>query len=42
MLLNLLRGAGLDGLAGIRPDPRRPLLALRRHETRALCAALGL
>jgi tRNA(Ile)-lysidine synthase len=43
MLLNLLRGAGLEGLAAMRADdPRRPLLGLRRHETRALCAALGL
>jgi tRNA(Ile)-lysidine synthase len=36
VLLNLLRGAGLDGLAAMRRD-RRPLLALRRAETRALC-----
>src|SRR5690606_15164040 len=35
------RGAGLDGLAGMAPD-RRPLRRLRRRETRALCAALGL
>jgi tRNA(Ile)-lysidine synthase len=41
MLLNLLRGAGLDGLAGMRGD-RRPLLGLRRWETHALCAGLGL
>ena len=40
MLLNLLRGAGLDGLAGMRPD-RHPLLGLRRPETRALCADSG-
>src|SRR5687768_10005978 len=42
VLLNLLRGAGLDGLSGIRAGERRPLLGLRRHETRALCNALGL
>ncbi len=42
VILNLLRGAGLDGLAGIRRDGRRPLLDLRRHETEAVCARLGL
>lgn len=42
VLLNLLRGAGPEGLAGMRADERRPLLALRRTETRALCAAWGL
>jgi tRNA(Ile)-lysidine synthase len=42
VLLNLVRGTGLDGLAGIAPDERHPLLALRRHETRGLCRALGL
>ena len=42
VLLNLLRGAGLDGLAGMRPGPAKPLLALRRVETHALCAAVGL
>ena len=41
VLLNLLRGAGLDGLAGMAPDGH-PLLALRRSETRALVAACGL
>jgi tRNA(Ile)-lysidine synthase len=41
VLLNLLRGAGLDGLAGMR-SARRPLLGLRRSETEALCADLGL
>ena len=41
VLLNLIRGAGPDGLAGIDPA-RRPLLALRRHETQALCDAAGL
>jgi tRNA(Ile)-lysidine synthase len=41
VLLNLIRGAALDGLAGMDPA-RRPLRRLRRTETRALCAALGL
>ncbi|HEY2997565.1 MAG TPA: tRNA lysidine(34) synthetase TilS [Acidimicrobiales bacterium] len=41
VLLNLVRGAALDGLAGMDPA-RRPLRRLRRAETRALCAALGL
>ncbi len=42
ILVNLLRGAGADGLAGMAPGPPHPLLALRRHETHALCAAAGL
>jgi tRNA(Ile)-lysidine synthase len=42
VLLNLLRGAGPDGLSGMAPGARHPLLGLRRAETHALCAALGL
>lgn len=42
ILLNLLRGSGLDGLSALRPSPRRPLLAIRRAETAALCRAVGL
>jgi tRNA(Ile)-lysidine synthase len=42
VLINLLRGAGTSGMAGIRPDGRRPLLALRRADTEALCVALRL
>jgi tRNA(Ile)-lysidine synthase len=42
ILLNLLRGAGSDGLAGMEPGRRHPLLGLRRCETHAVCAALGL
>lgn len=41
VLVNLLRGSGVDGLAGMRASTRRPLLALRRHETRELCHTLG-
>ena len=47
VLLNVLRGAGLDGLAGIRsfggPSQRvgHPLLAIRRSETEAVCQLLG-
>ncbi|MFN8017081.1 MAG: tRNA lysidine(34) synthetase TilS [Acidimicrobiales bacterium] len=42
VLLHLLRGAGPAGAVGIARSPRRPLLDLRRAETRALCTALGL
>lgn len=42
MLVNLLRGAGRSGLSAMRPGHRRPMLALRRSDTEALCAALGL
>ena len=47
VIINLLRGAGLSGLAGIRPTGgpsgrvRHPLLALRRTDTEAICRALG-
>ena len=42
ILVNLLRGAGADGLAGMAPGRRHPLLGLRRLETHALCAEVGL
>jgi tRNA(Ile)-lysidine synthase len=42
ILLNLLRGSGADGLAGMEPGLRHPLLGLRRHETHGVCAAMGL
>jgi tRNA(Ile)-lysidine synthase len=42
VLVNLLRGAATSGLAAMRPGPHHPILALRRAETVALCAALRL
>lgn len=42
LLINLLRGAGVAGLAAMRPGHRHPILELRRSETVALCAELGL
>ncbi|HEV2895179.1 MAG TPA: tRNA lysidine(34) synthetase TilS [Actinomycetota bacterium] len=45
VLLQLLRGAGPDGLAGMAVRAGRllrPLLRARRAETRACCAAIGL
>ncbi len=42
LLLALLRGAGATGLAGMTPDHTHPILALRRHETNAVCDRLGL
>jgi len=42
ILANLLRGAGRDGVAAMRPGPRHPLLGLRRAEARAVCEAVGL
>ncbi len=42
LLLNLIRGAGLHGLGAMRPSVSKPLLAIRRAETSALCAAMGL
>jgi tRNA(Ile)-lysidine synthase len=42
VLANLLRGAGVHGLAAMRAGPTHPLLGLRRSETVALCRAIGL
>jgi tRNA(Ile)-lysidine synthase len=41
ILVNLLRGAGSSGLAGMRPGPRRPLLALRRSDTEAVAGPVA-
>ena len=42
VLLHLLRGAGVAGLSALVGSPQRPIVALRRAETEALCAALDL
>ena len=42
VLLRVLRGTGGAGLAAMRAGPTKPILGLRRHETAALCASLGL
>jgi len=45
VLMHLARGAGLDGLAGMRSveaDLMRPILDLDRDQTRQLCGRLGL
>ena len=42
MVVNLLRGAGVDGLASVRRGFRHPILDLRRTETEFVCRAEGL
>jgi tRNA(Ile)-lysidine synthase len=42
ILINLLRGSGTRGLAGMQPTAQRPLLHIRRSETEAVCSALGI
>jgi tRNA(Ile)-lysidine synthase len=42
VVLALLRGSAWHGLSGMRPSDRRPIIALRRRDTEALCRVLGL
>ena len=41
VLLNLLRGAGVDGLSPMVDDPTKPLRSIRRHDLHALVASRG-
>jgi tRNA(Ile)-lysidine synthase len=42
VLLNMVRGAGLDGLSPLVNDPTKPLVRLRRSDVAALVAERGL
>ena len=42
LLLALLRGSGASGLGAMTPGPTKPILALRRADTVALCESEGL
>lgn len=42
VLINLLRGSGLDGLGAMAYDERHPVLELRRRDLAELCQRLGL
>jgi tRNA(Ile)-lysidine synthase len=42
ILLNMMRGAGLDGLSPLVNDPTKPLVGLRRRDVAALVAERGL
>jgi tRNA(Ile)-lysidine synthase len=42
VLLNMMRGAGLDGLSPLVNDPTKPLVRARRSDIAALVAASGL
>lgn len=41
LILRLLRGSGSGGLAAMTPGPTHPILGLRRAETEAVCAVVG-
>ncbi len=41
VLLQILRGAGVDGIAAMAPGSTKPISRLRRTETRAVCEHFG-
>jgi tRNA(Ile)-lysidine synthase len=42
VLLQLMWGAGPTGISAMKPGPSKPLLGLRRTDTEAVCAKVGL
>jgi tRNA(Ile)-lysidine synthase len=42
VLINVLRGAAASGLSAMKPGVTRPLLALRRSDTEAICREWGI
>ena len=42
VLLNMIRGAGLDGMGAMVRSGHHPILSLRRSQTHELCASMGL
>ena len=42
LLLNLIWGSGPEGLAGMKKNQRRPILKLRRADTKAICDLVGI
>jgi tRNA(Ile)-lysidine synthase len=42
VLINVLRGAAASGLSAMKPGVTRPLLALRRSDTEAICRECGI
>lgn len=42
MLINLIRGSGIKGLASMGLGPEHPIVSLRRSDTQAICRAAGI
>lgn len=42
LIMNLMRGSGMKGLVGMNPGPAKPILSLRRSDTKEICRVLRL